>query len=274
MADLMLTHSRLLKDLQALGVRRDGVVMLHASLRAIGPTVGGPDVVIQALRDALGPRGTIMMYTGWEDGPFDLEDWPPDVQRVYIEECPPFDPATSRARRGHGALAEFLRTWPEAVTSNHPEAAMSAVGGRARWLTENHALAYGYGVDSPLAKLVEAEGQVLLLGAPLDTTTLLHHAEHIARLPDKKTEQFRVPITRGARRTEWIEIIQYDTSDGVVEGDYTLDQIAADALAHGLGRSGLVGNASSHIFGAAQLVSHAVEWLESRFGTGRSAPPA
>lgn len=142
---------------------------------------------------------------------------------------------------------------------------MSALGARAIWLTENHALDYGYGTNSPLARLVEADGQVLLLGAPLDTVTLLHHAEHIATLPHKKTEQFRVPVVRNGR-TEWVEIIQFDTSSGVVEHDYRLEQISADALAQGLGQSGQVGNASCHVFGAAELVTYAVGWLESRFG--------
>ena len=45
----------------------------------------------------------------------------------------------------------------------------------------------GYGARSPFARLVEADGQVLMLGAPLDTVTLLHHAEAVARGADKRT---------------------------------------------------------------------------------------
>ena len=53
---------------------------------------------------------------------------------------------------------------------------MAAVGAQAEWLTRDHPSDYGYGPGSPLAKLVESGGKVLMLGAPLDTITLLHYA--------------------------------------------------------------------------------------------------
>ena len=49
--------------------------MLHASVKAIGWIVGGPDVVIQALLDVLGEEGTLMMYVGWEDSPWDAAEF-------------------------------------------------------------------------------------------------------------------------------------------------------------------------------------------------------
>ncbi|NEA35342.1 AAC(3) family N-acetyltransferase [Streptomyces sp. SID13031] len=43
-----------------------------------------------------------------------------------------------------------------------------------------------WGEAGPLGQLTEADGQVLLLGAPLDTLTLCHHAEAIADVPGKR----------------------------------------------------------------------------------------
>ena len=51
-------------DVRALGVAPGTVLMLHASVRSIGWVVGGPDVVLDALVEALGPTGTLMMYVG------------------------------------------------------------------------------------------------------------------------------------------------------------------------------------------------------------------
>jgi aminoglycoside 3-N-acetyltransferase len=51
---------------------------------------------------------------------------------------------------------------------------MAAVGAKAGWLTEDQPSHHGFGPGSPLAKLVDADGQVLLLGAPLDRLTILH----------------------------------------------------------------------------------------------------
>jgi hypothetical protein len=53
------------------------------------------------------------------------------------------------------------------------------------------AISYGYGEESPYAKLVAIAAKVLMLGAPLDTITLFHHAEHIARLTPKPVRRFR-----------------------------------------------------------------------------------
>ncbi len=86
--------------------------MLHASVKAIGWVVGGPDVVLYGLREVLGPQGTLMMYVGWEDNLYDLVTWSDERRRAYLEECPPFDPTTSRANRNWSILTEYLRTTP------------------------------------------------------------------------------------------------------------------------------------------------------------------
>src|SRR5271156_4001469 len=100
----LITRSSLVKDFIELGVRPGGIVMLHASVKAVGWVVGGPDVVLHALREALGTEGTLMMYIGWEDGTYEMDSWPESKQKAYLEECPPFDPATSRAVMGWSVL--------------------------------------------------------------------------------------------------------------------------------------------------------------------------
>ena len=146
---LVVTRSRLVKDFIDLGVRPGGIIMLHASVKAVGWVVGGPDVVLHALREVLGPDGTLMMYIGWEDGTYEMDSWPESKQRAYLEECPPFDPATSRAVKDWSVLAEYLRTTPGARRSSNPEASMAAIGARAEWLTADHPLDYGLGPGSP-----------------------------------------------------------------------------------------------------------------------------
>jgi aminoglycoside 3-N-acetyltransferase len=260
------TRSMLAKDLRQLRVSIGDTVMLHASVKATGWIVGGPDVVIQALLDVLGTEGTLMMLVSWEDSPYELAEWPKDMQKAYLEECPPFDRATSRAYRKWGILTEYLRTWPGAFRSNHPDASFAAVGAKARWITENHPLQYGLGPGSPLAKLCEAKGKVLLLGAPLNTITLLHYAEHIANVPNKKTVQYKMPLLRDGKRV-WVDIEEFDTN-GMLPGmkEY-FETIPREYLSSGKGSVGKVGTAQSYLFDAADLVSFAVRWLEKEYGT-------
>ena len=267
---MLVTHSQIVRDLIRLGMAAGDVVMVHSSMRAVGKVLGGPDVVIQALLYVVGPAGTAMVYVDWEDAVQDLtrDDVAEKLDERLLEELPPFDPKTSRARRAYGILPEFLRTWPGAFRSGNPDASVAAVGAKAEWLCSDHPLQYGYGQGSPLAKLVEVRGKVLLLGAPLDTITLLHHSEHMARLPHKRVIHYREPIlVNGAK--EWVEIEEFDTGLPVVpraEEDYFAD-IAQEYLDSGKGGSGQVGNAQSHLFDAAELHHYAVEWMEGHLGT-------
>jgi aminoglycoside 3-N-acetyltransferase len=260
----LITKSNLRADLERLGLQAGDLVMVHSSYKAIGPVMGGPTVVVQALLEVLGADGTLMMYAGWEDIPDFIADLPADLQPLYLAEHPPFDPAIARAVRDHGIIAECLRTWPGAIRSENPEASMVAVGARARELVQDHPRNYGYGAGSPLAKLVAWQGQVLMLGAPLDTITLLHHAEFLARLRHKAIVHYRCPVLKDGQ-TVWIDVEDYNT--GVEHDAYTFEEIAQAYLASGRGWPGRVGNATSYLFDAADLTAFAVAWLEERFGT-------
>jgi aminoglycoside 3-N-acetyltransferase len=257
------TPAQLRQSLTALGVAAGQTVMLHAAYKAVGYVLGGPNSLLQALLDVLTPTGTLMMYVGWEDIPDDLYELPPELQPFYREHYPPFDPATARAVRDNGILAECLRTWPGAQRSLNPEMSMVAVGERAAWITQNHPQNYGYGPGSPLEKLIQVGGHVLMLGAPLDTLTLLHYAENRARMRHKRIVRYPCPVLRDGQ-TVWIEVEDFNT--GEPHADYSFDQIARDYLATGNGRRGPVGLAESYWFNAAHLSTFAIHWLESRYG--------
>lgn len=265
----MITPGRLRADFQSLGLSSGDTVMLHSSFKSIigndDFVLGGPNSLIQALLDVLTPSGTVMMYVGWQEFPYDLAELPEEIEQQYYAEHPPFELATARAKREHGILAEFLRTWPGARRSQHPEASMSAVGASAEWITKDHPMRYGYGLGSPLAKLCEIGGKVLLLGAPLNATTLLHHAEDLADLPDKRIFRYRCPIVKDGQ-TVWLDMEDYETGDKVIDADYTFSQIMGDYLKTGVVKSGVVGHAQSYLFDASSVVTFAVEWLESRYG--------
>jgi aminoglycoside 3-N-acetyltransferase len=263
----LVTRSRLLRDLAALGVRPGDTIMLHASCKAIGWLVGGPILVLRALLDLLTPDGTLLMIASWEDDPYDLAEWPEERQRAYLAELPAYDPATSPADwREMGILTEYLRTWPGARRSAHPFSYV-AVGARADWLTADHPLNYRDGAGSPLEKLCAAGGRVLLLGSPLANVTLLHHAEWRAAVPNKRIARYRLPILRGGERV-WVEIEEFDTSLGIADwdGEDYFDAIVGEYIAAGRGRTGTVGAARSHLFDAADITDFAVAWMERHLG--------
>ena len=272
------TRSELLTGLHALGVRPGGVLMVHTRMSAIGWVVGGSQTVVEALLAAVGPGGTLMAYAGWEDDPWHLAEWPPGWQRAYRAELPPFDPELSEADHEMGRLPERIRTWPGARASTGHVMRMVAVGARAGWLTQDQPWDQPAGPGSPLAKLVETDGQVLMLGAPLDTLTLLHYAESLVDGPEKRMVSYAVPI-RDGKQVTWREVLDYDTSSRgafpyervIPSGDDAFAVIGRLALTAGAGVTGQVGDAESHLFAARPLVNFAVGWLRQHFDGSSAA---
>jgi len=265
-------RSGLVGDLRRLGVRAGEVLMVHASMSALGWVVGGSETVVRALLEALGPDGTLMAYASWEDHYYHVAELGAgERQAAYLAEPPVFDLATAEAARHHGRIPERVRTWPGARRSSHPEANVVAVGARADWLTATHSDEDAYGRATPFARLVEAHGRVVLLGAPLDTITLLHHAEAIANVPDKRRVSFRVSVA-DRDHVEERQFTDIDTSTGAFPYEQlSLDEdafavIAKAALAVGIGVRGRIGAAESHLFPARELTAFAVSWMEERFG--------
>ena len=253
------TRRSLARELRELGVTPGDVLMVHASMRAVGEVLGGANVVVQALEDVVGEAGTLTAYV-------DVELFHEDDDES--EDVPVFDARIARAARDHGILHEVMRTWPGARRSAHPDAGVVAIGARAEWIVDPHPFRYGYGEGTPFARIVEAGGKVLMLGAPLDTITLVHHAEHLARIPDKRVVRYRRRMLGREGVPEWVEFEEFETGDPVHESlpENCIEVIAEAYLASGRGRRGEIGKAPSYLFEGADLVRFAVEWLEEKLG--------
>lgn len=254
------TRETLAQECAALGIDRGDTVMVHASLRAVGPILGGPDALIEAILDAVGPTGTMMMYLG---SPSPLDDlgrglYSPDDERFIAEHCPAFDPRRTRANRDFGALPELFRGHPEVRCSANVGMRMAAVGARADELTRDHSLQFGLGAGSPLERLCRVGGKVLLLGSDFDNVTLLHYAEAVAPIAGKRLARVRVPVLEQGERV-WRDVEEFDTSAGIKDWpDRFFARIVEAFVAAGLARRGPVGGADSHLFAARRLIEFAV----------------
>jgi aminoglycoside 3-N-acetyltransferase len=208
-------HSRadLASHAQALGIREGDLLMVHASVRAVGPVVGGPDQIHLALKDAVGDTGSLFMYASCpafydEVGNGEL---PADLEARLIEHLPAFDPATARSARDNGALVELLRTWPGTVANDHVVRFICR-GPHAAALFAPQAWTYAYGADTPLSRFAALGGRVLLLGSDHDQVTFLHHAEHLVDVPGKRVVRYRVPVLEQGARV-WRPCEEFDTSE-------------------------------------------------------------
>lgn len=248
----MISRQRLICELQALGVSTGDAIMVHASLRAVGPVENRAAGLVQSLLDAVGPEGVLLAYVDYEPTP----------------ETPYFDPDRSPACKAYGVLAEIIRGWPGASRSHNPGASVTAIGKKADWFCLDHPINYGYGENTPLARLVEAQGKVLLLGSDLDQVTLLHYAEDRARLPSKRVVRHQYQImTSGSLR--YVQAEEFDTSSLVLSEmpERYFEQTTWEFIERGGASSGTVGQAQSYLLPARELVEFAIGKIEREYGT-------
>lgn len=163
-----LSRAEVTDQLRALGVREGGVLLVHTSFRAVRPVEGGPLGLIEALRDALGPEGTLAMpsWTGEDDEPF--------------------DPRTTPAASDLGVVADTFWRQPGVLRSEHLFA-FAAAGPEAARVTSGPLPLPPHAPESPVGFIHDLDGQVLLLGVGHDADTTIHLAELLAGVP------YRVP---------------------------------------------------------------------------------
>jgi aminoglycoside 3-N-acetyltransferase len=226
------TGSALVAQLRALGLRKGGVLLVHTSFRAVRPVEGGPLGLIRALRDALGGRGTLVMPT-----------------MTSGESV--FDPR-STPTEGMGTTAELFWRQPGVVRSTHPGGSFAAQGPQAEHICRPQPLSPPHGPDSPVGRVHDLGGQVLLLGVTHSENTTLHLAEAIAQVPYSISHPCLVEED-GVVRTVMIAetdhcCARFRLADGWLR-------------AKGLQRDGQVGHAEARLCEARDVVAVAVEQL-------------
>jgi aminoglycoside N3'-acetyltransferase len=260
--------SEVTHHLRQLGVRADETLMVHASLRAIGPVEGSAGGVLDALEDAVGPQGTLLMVLGARNDWDWVNDHPEHERAALLADAEPFDMAQTPADPEVGYLAEAFRRREGTRVTDNPEGRFGARGALARDLLSDAPWHDYFGPGSPLDRLCKTGGRVLRLGADLDTTTALHLAEYLVHLPDKRrVRRYRRVLGKTGPEIRYVDCL--DDSNGIVAwtGEDYFAMILRDYLALGRASTGWVGRARSELIVASDLVDFGVRWMAERFRT-------
>ena len=270
-----MNKERLRQDLAGLGIGPGDLLMVHASLRKIGLARtafgdGGAELILDALDEAVGPDGTLVMILGC-DYAMDWVNMRPEQERAgLLAGTPAFDYLNAPALGEVGWLGEAFRRRAGTIVSDNPSGRFGARGRRAQALLADAPWHDYYGPGSPLQKLCEWGGRILRMGANPDTVTALHYAEYLADLPDKRRTRwdYMLASADGPRHGHTSCL---DDSAGIArwDGEDYFAVILAAYLALGRHRQGMVGNAASELIDAADITAFGARWMEAHL-----APPA
>jgi aminoglycoside 3-N-acetyltransferase len=227
-------ESALVQQLADLGVRCGGVLLVHASFRAVRPVEGGPLGVIRALRAALGPDGTLVMPT-MTDG------------------ASVFDPRVTPSD-GMGIMAELFWRQPGVLRSTHPGGSFAAEGPHAARICAPQPLSPPHGPDSPVGRVHDLDGQVLLLGVTHGENTTMHLAEALAKVP------YAVSHPCVVEEDGMVRTVMVPETDHCCRGFCVADEWLR---LRDLQREGKIGSAHARLFGSRDLVAIAVERLSA-----------
>lgn len=164
MADLeRVPHAKLVDQLGLLGIEGGAVLLVHTSFRAVAPIEVGPHGLIAALHDAVGPNGTLVMPS-WSD------------------EEGLFNPYRSEVSKSLGIVAQTFWRLPDVLRSNHVHA-FAASGPLAQEILRDPLPLPPHIPASPVGRVHDFDGQVLLLGVNHDSDTTIHLAEILGGAP-------------------------------------------------------------------------------------------
>jgi aminoglycoside 3-N-acetyltransferase len=242
------TPQQIKADLQALRLVRGSIVMMHAAMSKVGWIEGGPRAVLDAILDVLGPEGTLMVPTFSYS--YDKREVAEAFDRRTTPSC------------NNGVLADAVWKRTDSHRSEHPAYSVAAVGARAEEMTRDHPIEQPVGEGSPLHRLVQRNGHVLLLGVGQEKNTLVHTAEALSGVgytlvPFKESwgRSVRVKTPRGE-----VLIPQREFS-GCSFGFPVLEPVLKRK---GYLRTGLVGQARCQFMRAQDLVNTVFEVLRNQ----------
>jgi aminoglycoside N3'-acetyltransferase len=226
--------AELTEQLHTLGVDEGDVLLVHTSYRAVRPVDGGPAALVAALQSAVGDDGTLVMPS-WGD-----------------DDNSPFDPATTSVSADLGVTAATFAHMAGVRRSAHPFA-FAAVGRHADEIVADPLPTPPHRLESPVGRVWELDGKVLLLGVGHDADTTIHLAEVLARVPYGVPKHCTVLDDGRSVRVDYLE------NDHCCQRFALADQWVR---ATGVQREGRVGNAHARLSRSREIVQVVRDRLE------------
>jgi aminoglycoside 3-N-acetyltransferase len=246
------------ESLSRLGVQAGMNLIVHSSFKSLGHVIGGPVAVILALEECLTSTGTLVMPAFTEslcDPSTNENQYPQEYWEEVRATLPVYLPDLTPVDRSIGILPDVFRKQAGTLRSSHPHLSFVARGMNAAFIINDQSFDYALGENSPLSRLYELNGHILLLGAPFNSNTSLHLAEYRVLERLKKPIQWSVCSLVNNERA-WIHYDDIENNSEIFP-DILNDYIRGG----GLYWNGKVGQAGSYLMPQRSLVDFGIQWL-------------
>lgn len=239
------TKEDLVNHLRELGIENSDVLLVHSSMKALGPVENGAETVLDAFIQAV--SGGLLIF-------------PTHTWASINEERNVFNPLTEPSCVG--ILSNLFMKRPGVVRSWHPTHSVAALGEGAQEYVQGEEQ-----WDTPCSrrgcwgKLYDLGAKILFLGCTLRSNTIIHGVEEWNQIPRRLTEKYKPLkiITPDGRVIDRPMRGHYHPS-GDISQNY--DKIEEALLATGIARTGLVGEAKSYICDARRMVDLVSSFLQ------------
>jgi aminoglycoside N3'-acetyltransferase len=223
----------LVGQLRDLGVTHGVTLLVHTSFRAIRPIDGGPVGFIDALLEAIGPDGTLVMPS-----------WSDDDDEI-------FDPSAYEVDDHLGVVADEFWQRPGVVRGNHPFA-VAATGPHAEHIASAPFIVPPHAPETGVARVHDLDGWVLLAGVDHDANTTIHLAEILGGAPYRAPKHITVAENGKPKR------VDYGENDSCCRG---FNMVGGWLRERGLLREGPLGSGRAMLARSHDIVATVVEEL-------------
>lgn len=166
------TLQQVIDILHILGIQPGDGLLMHSAIQFLGRPANGPGMYLEAIQAVIGETGTIAVPTF----------------NFAFARGKRYDPQNTPSQ-GMGAFSEYVRQQPAARRTTHPMQSLAVIG---RYASELAALDTPGAFDdgSAFDRMLKLDFKLLLLGADIQYTAMVHYSEQRTNVPYRYWKDF------------------------------------------------------------------------------------
>ncbi len=172
------TLKELSSSLSKIGICKGDTILAHSAIFSLGKLASAsiadiPAKITETILEVLGSEGTLVVpafnFAFCKGEAFDRQN----------TDC-----------RGMGVFSEYVRTHPRSTRSFHPLQSLAAMGKFAEDICSKDTPST-FDKNGPIGSMIDRQSKLLLLGAPMQSASLVHYLEESFQVPYRYWKEFR-----------------------------------------------------------------------------------